>query len=476
MPKKKAFIVIGIFILFTILLLLPPPEGMPVKAWNMVAVVVLIASLWITEAINLSVTALLPIVLLPILNITSASKVTLSYANDAIFLFLGGFMIAITVESSNLHKRFALYTIKLIGSCPTRLILGFMLVVYALSMWVSNTATVLMIIPICIAITDDLPDSPNIDYSPFKKALLLAIAYAASIGGVATLIGTPPNIILTSILSETEHISISFAKWMTFAVPTTLILLILCWLLLVYGIFKVNKIHINIDKRYIEKRIAELGKMSNREKRVLIIFSLIAFLWIFRGLVPIDFFQKTLSDTTIAIAGAVTMFLVSSGTTKGETLLTWEKANRLPWNILLLSGGGIALSNGFKNSGLSDYMAASFDSMTGLNPVLLLIIIVTAVVFLTEIMSNTATATLLIPIAITLSNVIGVPPLSIVIPITMATSFAFMLPVATPPNAIVFGHGYLKITDMVKAGFWLNIISIIVLVLMSTYLLPLLFT
>lgn len=472
MQKKKAIIIIIAFALFILLLLLPAPMNMPLKAWNMLAVVVLIASLWVTEAINLSVTALMPIVLLPVLDITPASKVTLSYANEAIFLFMGGFMIAIAVECSNLHKRFALHIIKLVGSSPIKLVLGFMLVSYLLSMWVSNTATVIMMIPICIAITDHFPVIPGVDYLPFKKAILLSIAYSASIGGIATLIGTPPNIILTSMLSEYESISISFAKWMVFAVPVTFILLISCWALLVFGIFKIHKLHIDLKEDYIDKQLLQLGKMTSKERRVLMVFGIVAFLWVFRGVVPISFFQKTISDTTIAIAGALAMFLVSSGDKNGEALLNWERANHLPWGILLLFGGGLALSGGFKNSGLSDYMAAQFASLNGLSITLLLIIVVTFVVFLTEVMSNTATATLLIPIAITLSDVLHISPLLLVIPITMATSLAFMLPVATPPNAIVFGYDQIKIKDMVKSGFWLNIICIIVLVIMSLYFLP----
>lgn len=471
--KKYAGVITGV-IVFIALLLIPAPKSMSITAWHMVAVVSLIAILWVTEAIKLCITALLPIVLLPIMGITPAAKVTLSYANEAIFLFMGGFMIALAMERSGLHKRFALHTIKLIGSSPQRIILGFMLVVYILSMWVSNTATVLMIIPICLAIVSQLPvdtAKPN-QYLPFTKMLLLAIAYAASIGGVGTLVGTPPNIIFASIASRTPGMEVTFAQWMVFAVPVTFVLLLLVWFILVYILYPVRKMNLPLDSEFIKQQLKELGKISKHEKRIMILFAAVAGLWMFRGLMPILFFTSVISDTTIAIAGAIALFLTPTGTQKGQRLLDWDIAVKLPWNILLLFGGGLALSEGFGNSGLSDYLVTVFESLKDFQWWVVLLIVVTIVVFLTELMSNTATATLLIPIMISASAALDVSPLILVIPITMATSFAFMLPVATPPNAIVFGYNYLSIKDMVRSGFWLNIICIVVLVLATLLFLP----
>lgn len=471
--QKKIGLILGIAV-FVALLLLPTPEAMSVSAWRMVAVVSLIAIWWISEAIELCVTALLPIILLPVMDITPVSVVTLSYANEAIFLFLGGFMIAIAMERSGLHKRFALHTIKLIGNSPQRIILGFMLAVYVLSMWVSNTATVLMVIPICLAIISQLPVDPanKTKYLPFTKVLLLSIAYAASIGGVGTLVGTPPNIIFASIASRTAGMEVSFAQWMLFAVPVTFLLLLLVWVLLVYILYPVSKMDLPLSSNFVQQQIDSLGKMTVHEKRIMVLFGCVAGLWMFRGLIPIPFFTSVISDTTIAIAGAIALFLTPTGVAKGERLLDWESASKLPWNILLLFGGGLALSQGFGNSGLSDYMITVFESLKDLEWWVVLLIVVTIVVFLTELMSNTATATLLIPIMISASVAFGISPLVLVIPVTMATSFAFMLPVSTPPNAIVFGYNYLSIKDMVRAGFWLNIICIVVLVLSTLFFLP----
>ncbi len=473
MDKKLIGTISGV-VAFLLLLLLPTPSGMSQEAWRMVAVVALISIWWVTESINLCITGLVPIILLPIFGITSASAVTTSYANEAIYLFMGGFMIAIAMERSNLHKRFALYSIKVIGCSPQRLILGFMLAAYILSMWVSNTATVLMAIPIALAIISQFKvegDNPN-KYKPFTKVLLLAIAYAASIGGVATLVGTPPNIIFASIISDHSHISVNFSQWMLFAMPVTFVLLLLVWALMVYILYPIKKMSLPIDASFIDEQIQSLGKMTSHERRVAILFGIVAALWCFRGLIPIPLFS-TISDTTIAIAGAVATFLIPTGMKKGEKLLDWSSAKEIPWNILIIFGGGLALSQGFENSGLSSYLVEVLKSLNNMEWWIVLLIVVTVVVFLTEFMSNTATATLLIPIMITISTAFGISPLPLVIPVTMATSFAFMLPVATPPNAIVFGYNYLEIKDMVRAGFWVNIISIILLVLATLFYLPL---
>ncbi|MEG0498546.1 MAG: DASS family sodium-coupled anion symporter, partial [Alistipes sp.] len=364
MQKQKLVgLILGIAV-FVAILLLPQPAGISVTAWHMIAVVLLVAIWWISEAISLCITALLPIVLLPILGITPASKVTLSYANEAIFLFLGGFMIALAMERSNLHKRFALHIIKFIGNSPTHIILGFMIAAYILSMWVSNTATVLMVIPICLAIIDQLPKDPldNKKYLPFTKVLLLSIAYAASIGGVATLIGTPPNIIFASIASRTSGMEITFAQWMVFAVPVSFGLLLLAWFLMVYLLYPVRKMSLPLGIDFIQEQIHALGKMTTHEKRVMILFGCVAGLWVFRGIIPIPLFTSVISDTTIAIMGAISLFLVPTGMKKGEMLLDWQSASKLPWNILLLFGGGLALSEGFGASGLSNYLVSIFES------------------------------------------------------------------------------------------------------------------
>ena len=467
MSKKKLLGLIAGLATFAVMLLLPAPEGMTPKAWHMVAVVALIAIWWITEATRLFVTALLPIVLLPIFGITPASEVTEAYGNQAIYLFLGGFMIAIAMERSGLHKRFALHIVRIIGFTPQRIILGFMLAVFVLSMWVSNTATVLMVIPICMAIVSHLPqeaDDPERN-RPFTKVLLLSIAYAASIGGAATLIGTPPNIIFASIISEHAHLHVSFLEWMAFALPVTFVLLLLTWFMLVYLLYPVGRMKLAFNRKLIDTSIKELGPMNSYEWRILGLFGTVAGLWMARGLIEIDLFTQVISDTTIAIFGAIALFLIPTGQAPDQKLLDWEAARNLPWNTLLLFGGGLALSKGVTTSGLNDYLVAMFESLETLDWWLVLLIVAAAVVFLTELISNTAAAALLIPVMISAATAMEVDPLLLVIPTTIATSFAFMLPVATPPNAIVYGTNQLRIGDMVRSGFWLNILSIIVLVL-----------
>lgn len=459
--------------LFTILMMIPTPPQMSDKAWDMVAVTALVAALWITDAIYFGITALLPVVLLPILGITPPADVTKVYANESVFLFMGGFMIALAMERTGLHRRFAIGTIKVMGSgSASRLILGFMVAVYILSMWINNTATVLMMMPMCMAIIaqlhDAAPESKPIDR--FCKALLLSIAYSASIGGVATLIGTPPNIIMASILSQTLSTEISFVGWMIYALPISLIMLFVAWLLLTRLLFPMRGLKLPLDSQFVADEAKRLGKMTSGQRRMLVLFASVATLWIVRSVINIPLFH-TISDTTIAIAGAVALFVIPAGKKQGM-LLDWTTASKLPWGILLLFGGGLALSRGYTDSGLSEWIKTVVSSIKGVNIWIVVGAITALVVFLTEIMSNTATATLIIPLMISVAGVLGFEPLLIVAPVTMAASFAFMLPVSTPPNAIVFSYGNLKVTEMARAGILLNLVAIVVLTAGSLLLLP----
>lgn len=478
MTKKTWISMIAGLVVFIAMLVIPAPGDMNTKAWHMAAVVTLITIWWITETIELCITALLPIVLLPLFDITPVDEVTLSYAHEAIYLFMGGFMIAIAMERSNLHKRFALYTIRLMGNKPSNIILGFMLATYTLSMWVSNTATVLMIIPICQAITSQIPsdDATGKKYQPFTKALLLSIAYAASIGGVATLIGTPTNIIFASIASTTPGMEISFIKWMLFAFPFSLLFLFLTWLLITKVLFPLNRLEIPLEENYIKNEVKQLGKMTIHEKRILTIFCIVAFLWIFREFIDFPLLQNNMSDATIAIGGAICLFLTPTGLKKGETLLDWKGASTLPWSILLLFGGGLAISKGFIDSGLSEYLVLQLQSLHQLEVWMFIVLATALALFLTEIMSNMAAVTLMLPIMISVANGLGIHPFILTIPITIACSFAFMLPISTPPNAIVYGYGYINIRDMVKTGLWLNILGVIAITLFALYILPIVIT
>lgn|SRR5574344_1028686 len=447
-------------------------------AWNMLCVVAVMAILWISETIELGVTALLPIVLFPLLGIMKFEDVTLQYANETIFLFLGGFMLAIALEKSNIHERFALQCIKLIGGSPIRILFGFMFVIFFLSMWVSNTAAVLMVIPICTAVVNELksqaaPEEES-DINKFSKALYLSLAYAASIGGVGTIIGTPPNTVLVSIINNSTSCHISFLQWMVFAAPMALILLLITWLFLSYFVMskKTRNMHINTEK--IIEDIRKLGPMRTHEKRAGIVFLCVVFLWIFKDSISIDIFNK-ISDTTIAIAGTIVLFFIPCGGVRKDRLLEWEDSEKIPWNVLLLFGGGLALSKGFSLSGLSTLVANMVNGANGINPILFILLISLVTAALTELMSNTATATLLIPISISIAAGLNVSPYLIAIPVAISSSFAFMLPISTPPNAIVFSYGFISIKEMLRVGTVINLIALILIAFYGYYLIPVIF-
>lgn len=475
--KKQLWLFVGI-VVFIVMQLMGAPGSLTDKAWNVICVASLMTILWITETMELGITALIPIVMFPLLDITSFQKVTLQYANETIFLFMGGFMLAIALERSHIHERFALHCIRLIGGSPTRVMLGFMLVIFFLSMWVSNTAAVLMTVPICTAVIERLKAQaqPNeiSDINKFSKALYLSLAYAASIGGICTIIGTPPNIVLVSILSQNANVHISFVQWMMFATPLAFLFLIIVWLLLSRVLMSKKARKLSIDTTRITGELDELGSLSTHEKRVAVVFFCIVFMWIFRGLINWDVFQK-ISDTTVAIAGAILLFLIPCDKAGGEHLLEWRDASRLPWNILLLFGGGLALSQGFGSSGLSDTIANMVSNMHNINLMIFILLISLVTVTLTELMSNTATANLLIPISISIAAGLGASPYFIAVPVAISASFAFMLPISTPPNAIVYSYGFISIKEMACVGIFFNIIGLILVTLFSYYVMPLIF-
>ena len=473
--RKSLWLIIGI-VVFAVMQIIPTPGTLTDASWDMLSVTALMTILWITESIELGITAMLPIVLFPLLDITPFSKVTLQYANEVIFLFMGGFMLALALEKSHIHERFALHCIRLIGGSPTRVILGFMVVIFILSMWVSNTAAVLMIIPVCIAVVHRLEEQSGAEKQAsirhFSKALYLSLAYAASIGGIATLIGTPPNIVLASIVRQQANIDISFAHWLLFALPFAFILLIIVWLFLSRIVMskEARELSINIDQ--ITSELDNMGPMSTHEKRVAIAFGCVVILWIVRGLIDIPLFNK-ISDSTVAIAGAIALFMIPCQGNGGDRLLDWKTASRLPWNILLLFGGGLALSQGFASSGLSTSIVELIHQMKNINIILLIAIIAFVTVVMTELMSNTATATLLIPIALSIATGLGVSPLLVAVPVAISASLAFMLPVSTPPNAIVFSYGYISIKEMACIGIAINILGVVLTTLFSYFIVPL---
>ncbi|PSL50983.1 sodium-dependent dicarboxylate transporter 2/3/5 [Salsuginibacillus halophilus] len=482
--SKKQWI--GLFLgplLFIAILLLFQPEGLNNEAKGVLAATVWIATWWITEAIPIPVTSLLPIILFPFVTTIEVGEVTPNYGDDIVFLFLGGFIIALALERWNLHKRIALFIISSIGTSTKRIMLGFMLATAFLSMWISNTATAMMMVPIGTAIVfqvsqsmkrealDDLQGQEN----QFAKGLMIAIAFSASIGGLGTIIGTPPNTILAGQLDEIFGVDLSFAAWMMFGVPLAAVLLVIAWVYLITFAFPMKMKEIPGGQEVIQSERDQLGRMAPEEKLVMTIFSLTALAWITRSFVLQEYVHPNIDDTLIAITGAVVLFLIPSVRYQGEKLMDWHTAKDVPWGILILFGGGLAIAGAFGDTGLDEWIGSQLQILDGVQFIVIVFSVSLLVVFLTEITSNTASATMLMPIMASLAAAIDVHPFAMMVPAAVAASCAFMLPVATPPNAVVFGSGYLRMIDMVKAGVWMNIIAIIGLTIFVLLLLPVVF-
>lgn len=470
-PRRRAVGLSLAVTVFVVLLIFPAPEGFSPEAWRVAAVAALLAILWLSEAIPVAATALLPLVLFPTLGVFTVEQAAAPYANPIIFLFLGGFLIAVAIERWNLHRRIALNILYRVGAREDMQIGGFMIATAALSMWVSNTATAVMMLPVALSIIPrDSAGRVGPKQRSFATALLLSVAYAANIGGVATLIGTPPNALLAGFMLENYQVEIGFAQWLLVGVPVTLTMLIICWTLLTRVLHSVNKEELPGARETIRAALEDMGPASRMERRVAAIFGLTAILWIARPLLDKQLPGLHLSDTSIAIAGGLLLFIVPSGRARGERLLTWQYAEKLPWGVLLLFGGGLSLAAAVAESGLAQAIG---DALIGLQswPVLALVLAVTLlIIFLTELTSNTATAATFLPLVAALAVSLDRPPLLLAIPAVIAASYAFMMPVATPPNAIVFSSGYISIPQMVKAGIWLNLIGSVAIIV-TVYLL-----
>ncbi len=479
-PGKKIISILSGPVAFIIILILPTASGMSSQAQAVLAVTSWVAIWWISEAIPIPITSLLPIVLFPLTGALSIAKTTASYGHQMVFLYMGGFIIALAIEKWNLHKRIALLTISFIGGKAERIILGFMVATFLLSMWISNTATTMMMLPIAFAVARQFGGAENLDNdlvkhkklkASFGLPLMLGIAYAASIGGISTLIGTPTNAMLAAVVKEIFKQEIDFAKWMTISLPISIVLLVICWYYLVKIIFPVSKNETTGGYEEIKKELKLLGPISTDEKKVMVVFLFTAVSWISRSFL-LQKFIKGIDDTIIALVAVVVLFLIPSSQ-KSQKLMDWETARKLPWGILILFGGGLALAEGFQSSGLAGWLGESLKMMDNVSFIVLLFIVSAMVNFLTEVTSNVATASILLPILASIAVVLGVHPYPLMIAATLSASCAFMLPVATPPNAIVFSTGYIKISQMVRAGFVMNIISIVVIVLALWFFLPL---
>jgi sodium-dependent dicarboxylate transporter 2/3/5 len=445
-------------------------------AWRAAAVGLWMAIWWATEALPVAVTAFAPLVVFEPLGIATIREAAAPYANPIIYLFLGGFLMALALERWNLHRRIALAILDRTGTEGRRLIGGFMLVCAMLSMWMTNTSTTMMLLPIVLSviavIRDNVTDLSDKARDDFQIAMLLGLAYSASIGGLATLVGTPPNALLIGYLAENYSLDISFARWMTVGIPVTLVMLPIAWFVLTRFLFPVNVPASDAVRRHLHELREELGPMTTPEKRVAVIFLAVIFCWMLRRPLTEMLGLTGVSDAGIVMTAGILLFLLPSGDQSQLRLMSWDYAIRLPWGVLILFGGGLSLAAAVSNTGLALWLGESLAPLNAFGLAILVVAAVALVIFLTELTSNLATTATLLPVMGAIAVQAGLPPLYLTVPITIAASCAFMLPVATPPNAIVFATGQLTIPQMVRAGFVLNITGIIIVSLIALYLAP----
>ena len=470
--SKKIGLFLGPILFFAI-------QNLPIvlvseKADAVIAVALWMVIWWITETVNIAVTALLPLLLFPLINVMPIAEVGNNYGSPIIFLFFGGFVLALALEKVNLHKRIALNIIRITGRTPNKVVLGFMIATAFMSMWISNTASTVVMLPIAISVIrlliDDEDGFTEGDKN-FALSVMLGIAFAANSGGIATVIGTPPNSVLIGLLENQYQIEISFLKWMTFGLPFTIVMVGLCYLVLVKWMFPCNHIQFSSSANLISEEIKKLGPISKEEKRVLTIFAITVFLWVTRTIINKFFPDLKLSDTAISLLGAIALFTIPMSFKKGTFILNWNDTEKLAWGILLLFGGGLALAKGMDASGLVDVITQAIQS-GNFNTTITVSLLIILILFMTELMSNVALISVLAPVVAGIAIGLNIPMLNALIPVTMASSCAFMLPMATPPNAIVFASGYVKVSEMVKAGILLIIFAVILLILYYLFVIP----
>lgn len=476
MSKSK---IMGLFLgpVFFLFIILWPEPFLSKEGDAVIAVALWMVTWWLTEAVSISVTALLPLLLFPLLDIMPIAEVGNNYGSPIIFLFFGGFVMALALEKVNLHRRIALNIIRITGTTPNKVVLGFMIATASLSMWISNTATTVVMLPIAMSVIKllihDIDGFTKKDRN-FAVSVLLGIAFSANAGGIATVIGTPPNSILIGLLENEYQIEISFLKWMVFALPFSIIMIGLSYITLVHLIFPSKGLNFSASKEVIQVELRKLGPTRSKEKMVLGIFAVTVSLWIFRTLINSIFPSLGLSDTMISMFAAISLFAVPFNLKKGDFILDWKDTEKLAWGILILFGGGLALAKGMSVSGIVDQVSQSIAagnfSITATASLLILLML-----FMTELMSNVALVAVLAPVVAGIAIGLGIPMVYLLIPVTMASSCAFMLPMATPPNAIVFASGFIEVKDMVKAGVLLNIVAVLILIGLFEYIIPLLF-
>ncbi len=471
---------------FLLLLVFPvAPDNLP--ASRLAAVALLMAVWWVSDAIPLFATALLPLFLFPLLGILGGRETAPIYFNSTIVLFLGGFMIALTMEKWDLHRRIALAIIHAVGGGPARIVLGFMLAAAFLSMWISNTATAVMMVPIGLAMILQIEEEFGTESShTFSVGLMLRIAYACSIGGLATLVGTPPNLSFVRIFAILfpDAPDIAFGQWIIMALPLSAVMLLLAWVFITRLFYRAPP-GLKVDREVVEAERRALGSVSYEEKVVMAVFAATAFLWVFRLDLEFGFatlpgwsrllpFPEMIDDGTVAIAMASLLFFIPSrDRSKGNgRVMGPDVIPRLPWDIVLLFGGGFALAAGFQRTGLAQLIGEQFGALAGMPTFVLILMVCLMLTFLTELTSNTATTEMILPVLAAIGVATGIHPLILMIPATLSASCAFMMPVATPPNAIIFGSGEVRIAQMARAGIWLNLIGILLVTLLTMLWFP----
>ena len=470
---------LGPILFMAMLLMGQSQQAMPVDAWLVAAVGLWMAVWWSTEAVPVAATAFIPLILFPVLQVTPVKTVAQSYAHPTIFLFLGAFILALAVEKWSLHRRIALTVLSRTGTDGRKLILGFMIAASLLSMWMTNTSTAMMLLPIAASVAAMVAEKASGTSAESKRtfqvALLLSLAYATTIGGMATIIGTPPNVLLAGFIEETYGLQIAFLDWMLIGLPLALVLLPLGWVVLTRIAFTVDIAESKEAGDVIADMRRQLGVMHASERRVGLLFLVVVFCWMTRSWLN-DFSSfEGVSDAGIVMAAALLLFVIPAGDASGQRLMVWEDVSRLPWGVLILFGGGLALAAQVSGSGLAVWLGESLLPVASLGTLVLIVAAAGLVVFLTELTSNLATAATFLPVIAAIAAQSGIEPLVLCVPVTLAASCAFMLPVATPPNAIVFSSGVLTIPEMVRAGFLMNLIALVALTILATVAVPLVF-
>ena len=482
-PKQRVGLVLGP-LLFGAIMLLPAPAGLSAAGKAVGASSVWIVTWWLTESIPIPATSLLPLVLFPIAAGLDPGVAAKPYANDLIFLFMGGFFLAVSFQRWELHRRIALLTIESIGSSPKRIVLGFMVATAFLSMWISNTATTVMVTPIGLAVTlqvADLVGESSLEVPTaqgefnFGSALMLAIAYSATLGGVGTLIGTPPNIVFAGIVGDLFGRDIGFAQWMLYGLPIAVFGVIIAWLYITRIALPPRIEEIPGGLEVIDEQLKDLGSLSSPERRIFVVFTATALAWLVRKPL-LNEFVPALGDSTIAIAAALVLFLTPSGTEREDGskpfLLDWTTGLKIPWGVVLLFGGGLSMANAFSETGLAAWIGHGLTILEGVPVLVLLAAVVIITSFISEVASNTATATMMMPILAGLAIGLDVHPYALMIAGATAASFVFMLPVSTPPNSVVFGSGYITVPEMVRVGLGLKLLGLIFVIVIAMFWLP----